>query len=341
MRKIWFALTCLLLSAWVFGATVLAATDPSRSYVFDLTVNGETQVEVGIWEEITLRLVLRRVDDDRTGTYKMHSMQDEIIFDSRSFSLVANSQQMAAGYNFSTHMMEDGVRQKVKISRVIQSPSGVDTPDELQVAEFRLRVLTSLEEEAIISRNHKVNNPVGDGYLTTSNDVYVTARTFDFSNALVDFISWEDYNALPSTAKLLKLTAPVRLEDQSCVLQGQALFYSPLYSAPDDGLYVYLLGVDMGVTKEEVLDGIQVQEGNTPVLSYNKDVNSDGRVNSTDIVLVYGFYKGLHLEDPAYSKIPMRNRLEADVNGDGVVDTSDAAVILSFIWAGRPGFQNP
>lgn len=341
MRKIWLGLTCLLLSVWVLGTSVAATTDPSRSYVFDLTVNGETQVEVGIWEEITLRIVLRRVDDGRTGTYAMHSMQDEIIFDTRYFSLVTGSQQMAPGYDFNSHMMEDGVWQKVKVSRLIMPPSVVITEDEFQVAEFRLKVLTSMEEEAIISRNYKVNNFAGDSYLAASNDVYVTAKSFNFSNASVAFISWDEYNALPSGTKLLKLTAPIRLEEQACYLQGQVLYYSPLYSDPEEGLHVYLLGVNAGVAKEEVLAGIQILEGDNPVLSYNKDVNQDRRVDSTDVVLVYGFFKWLHLEDPDYAKVSMRKRLEADVNGDGVVDTTDATIVLSFIWAGRPGFQKP
>ena len=341
MKKIKIISLCLLLLLLMPGLLVNAATDPSRSYVFELTVNEETEAEVNIWEEITLKLVLKRVDDDRTGSYAMHSMQDEIVFDTRFFSLVPQSQQMAAGYSFDSQMMEDKIRRRVKISRVIVDPLGSMTDDVIEVAVFRLKTLIPMEEEAIISQNFKVNSASANTYLSTSNDIYVTARTFDFSLSSVAFISWEDYNALPQGSKLLKLTVPVRLEDQACCFQGQALFYSPLYSDSEEGLHVYLLGVDGDVTEEDVLSGIQLLESNNPVLSYNKDVNQDGRVDSTDVVLVYGFYKGLHQEDPNYTKVSMRKRLEADVNGDGVVDTTDAGAVLDYIWKGRPGFLSP
>lgn len=327
---------CMLMALIAPGGAVDAATDPSRTYVYDFKVDEGTSTSVGVWDEITLTIELKRVDEDRSGEYAMYSMQDEIIYDSRLFSLVAGSQTIAPGYDFTVRMMEDGIRQRIIVSRVVASPSGVPTPDELMVAVFRLKTLTLMEDEPIASRNFKVNSRSGDNYEATSNDVTVTTSGFDPSTAQIGFVSFDDFNALPEGYQLLVLTVPLPLETDAYLFQGQTFYYSSLYSDSAEGKYVYLLAVENDVTEEDVLAGVEIGQGQNIQLTYSKDVNLDNRVDSTDAVLVYGLYKGLHRIDPNFSKVSMRMRLEADVNGDRTVDTTDASIIMSYIWDGRP-----
>ncbi len=176
IQKIAFPVYILIICILLLPLTVVAATDNSRNFVFELTVNGATASTVSLGDELSFQVMLKRTDEGRSGDYTMYSMQDEIIFNSSYFSLVEGSVETAAFYDFNVRTLEDGVRNRIILSRVVVSPAGALTQDNLVIATFRLKALTPIQGELITSRNYKVNTQNGDTYVTTSNDVNVTIK---------------------------------------------------------------------------------------------------------------------------------------------------------------------
>lgn len=164
----------LIIGLALLSPAVYAATDSSRSYNFQLTVNGGYTATVAVGDEITLEVVLERTDGGKSGSYAMYSMQDEIIYDSTYFSLVESSKSVAGGYDFNVSTMDDGIRKRVILSRLETSSDGVDTPDRLTIASFNLKTLQPVQGISIISKDYKVNSKSADTYITTANDVSVT-----------------------------------------------------------------------------------------------------------------------------------------------------------------------
>jgi hypothetical protein len=154
-------------------------------------------------------------------------------------------------------------------------------------------------------------------------------------DGLVAFIANDDFKSLPADYKLLVLTVDTKLNAGAYEYAGKAMFYSGAYSDCQAGEHVYLYVVPAAVTGEEALALLEINraEGASCLeLAYDGDVNLDGRLNSTDAVLTYGLYGGYWVDDPD-GKVNMRMRLEADVTGDKVVDTSDAQRVLHYIWS--------
>lgn len=166
-------LLILLISLALLSPAVYAATDSSRSYNFQLTVNGGFAAEVSVGDEITLEVKLERTDAGKNGSYAMYSMQDEIIYDSSCFSLVEDSQLVTAGYDFNVVTMDDGIHKRVILSRISYSPDGIETEDSVVIATFKLKTLKP-GDVSIISDNYKVNSKTADTYITSANNVGVT-----------------------------------------------------------------------------------------------------------------------------------------------------------------------
>lgn len=321
-------IVCLILSSVV----IWAATDTSKSFQIELLANGCTSALVGAGDEVTFQVKLSRTDEGRSGSFTLYSMQDEIIYDSRYFSFVEGSQEPAASFDFNIRTLDDGVTKRIIISRLVMGQLGVMVPDDLVIASFKLKAIASIAEGSVLSRNAKVNTRDGDTYITTTNDVNVTVTGLSPAHHALRFIGNDSYNALPDGTKLMVLTAKSKLSDHVFDSGGQAMFYSPLYSKPDEDSYVYLSAVANEVTEADALADIQILMGHCPELFSDKDVNGDGIVNSTDAVLIFGLYGGRHAEDSDFSKVSLRMRLEADVNGDGIVNTCDAISVLNFLW---------
>ena len=115
---------------------------------------------------------------------------------------------------------------------------------------------------------------------------------------------------------------------------NELMFYSTLYSELSPDLHIYVFAVPNATTEEEARALIQIVAGETcEELAYSFDVNGDGRVNSTDVVLTYGFYKGVHSLTGEFGQATMKMRLNADITGDRKVETDDAQAILDHIWS--------
>ncbi len=322
----------LIFSLVLTSVAVFAATGSSMSFDFELTANGDTSAAVSVGDEISFQVELKRTDEGKNGSYTMYSMQDEIIFDSSHLSMVEGSVIVAPSYDYNLRTMDDGVRERVILSRVVVNPDGAPTPDSLIIATFKLKALASIQNGSVISRNFKVNTKNGDTYITTSNDVSLTIAGLSPVSHAIRFISNDVFNSLPSGFKLLELTVASRLAYSAYEYDGKKMFYSSAYSNLAAGEHVYLDIVENDVKEADAYANIQVNAGSCIDLCYDKDVNRDGLVNSTDAVLIYGLYKGIHVNDPLFRKVSMQMRLEADVNGDGIVNTSDATTVLSSPW---------
>lgn len=173
MKRSICILLYLLISLALLSPGVYAATDSSRSYNFQLSVNGGLSAAVSVGDEITLEVKLERTDAGKSGSYAMYSMQDEIIYDSSYFSLVEGSQLVTAGYDFNEVTMDDGFHKRVILSRISYFPDGIVTEDSVVVASFKLKTLKP-GDAAIISDNYKVNTKTADTYLTMANNVRIT-----------------------------------------------------------------------------------------------------------------------------------------------------------------------
>lgn len=145
------------------------------------------------------------------------------------------------------------------------------------------------------------------------------------------FTDGEQFNSLPDGYQLLSLVVETRPDEGwTYKYDGSPMFYSSAYSRP--GAHVYLYIVANGITADGAGELLELAAGRSVELAYDGNVNGDGRLNSTDVVLIYGLYNGLHLADPDFGRVSMKMRLEADANGDGVVDTQDALAVLRKIW---------
>lgn len=172
------ALIFLLLFAGISlpGIGALAATDSSMSFDFVLTSKGEETLTAELGDILDIQLELKRIDAGRSGTYTMHSMQAELIFDSRHFALVGGSREVAPAFDATLNYLADGYRQRFIVSRVVMNPNGVQVEDELLLLKFQLEALAEVRDESIACVNYKVNTWSGDRYLSIANDLIITIK---------------------------------------------------------------------------------------------------------------------------------------------------------------------
>lgn len=173
-----------------------------------------------------------------------------------------------------------------------------------------------------------------EGKYTIPGNVIVDSITVNVEHVVhgtVTFIPNDNFKSLPSGHKVLVLTVSDKLSTGAYEYDSNAMFYSGEYSTAGSQVYVYV--VPNEVTTEGALPKLQINKAVDPCieLAYDGDANLDGNINSTDAVLTYALYGGIWAND-VFAKVDMQMRLEADVNGDGTVDTSDALAILQSIW---------
>ena len=114
--------------------------------------------------------------------------------------------------------------------------------------------------------------------------------------------------------------------------------WSAKYNA-GKGAYAYLViydneiadqnGQKQAVTKDlvEAKAKEKIQESGSPkvTLAYDGDVNGTGKLDINDAQLVYNMYNAMY-ED--FDTVYVKKFLEADMNGDGTVNVSDAAAVV-------------
>ena len=123
------------------------------------------------------------------------------------------------------------------------------------------------------------------------------------------------------------------------IYNGAEMFRSSKYGVDtdsdgnNDGAYCYL--VVSGESADNVLaaarEGLDIAglTGSVAEVAYDNDVNETGRVDASDAQLVWNMYNAQYSDFTA--DVTVAKFLEADVNGDKTVNTTDAAAIISAI----------
>lgn len=148
----------------------------------------------------------------------------------------------------------------------------------------------------------------------------------------VSFIAFDEYNAAPTGFQVALLHLNNRDAQQLKYLYNDTtMFWSSKYEA-------YVCFVDWMAKEADVLAAIHAVSGESEHIAYDGNVNCgadglNGVVNITDAVLAYDLYNRHqeYLEDNTFSLVNALMRLEADVNGDKVVDTQDVWQIQMII----------
>ena len=117
-------------------------------------------------------------------------------------------------------------------------------------------------------------------------------------------------------------------EGKAYAYDGNAMYYSNVYKA-----WSYLVIVDEGntFTADDAKAMITAVEAEYTTLDQTFDVNMTDKVDVNDAQLVYNFY---NCEYNDFSVAPMLKFLNADVNGDMIVDTLDAAAVVNAVING-------
>ena len=189
--------------------------------------------------------------------------------------------------------------------------------------------------EEVLSKGEGDKYTIPGTAITGSITVHVDAVI----DGTVGFVSNDDFCALPDGYKLLVLTVDGNnmLASGKYAFNGKAMFHSGLYGEKAEAgkkVYLYIVADDLYEgDADEAINDKTIYEGTTACieLAYDGNVNLDARIDSTDVVLAYGLYRGIHQNDP-FTKVNMQMRLEADFDGDKQVDITDAQKILNKIW---------
>ena len=147
----------------------------------------------------------------------------------------------------------------------------------------------------------------------------VTVSVFRAVDGIVEFIEFDEYLGAPTGFKVALLTVGHN------PAAGDAFFYedNAMYWSEKYGAYAYF--VDEDVTDVDVLRTVTLKTGSNDEVAYDGDVNQNGYTTMQDAEFVSRIYNNEYLD--GFGVLDMLMRLEADVNGDGVVDLSDAHAI--------------
>lgn len=134
-----------------------------------------------------------------------------------------------------------------------------------------------------------------------------------------------EYVQLDGKAVFLVRATGTLAEGKAYAYSGDTMYYSNVYNA-----WSFLVIVDEGntFTADDAKAKIAAVEAEHITLEQNFDVNMSKAVDINDAQLVYNIYK---CEYADFSVANMQKFLYADTNGDMVVDTLDAAAIVSEI----------
>ncbi len=169
MRKLMGMLLAVLLLVVPVSDSVLAE-DNSRSFLFDLTVDGKDTRQVETGDIITIVLRLKRTDSSEA--YPMYAMQDEIRYDSTFFKLVEGSALLNTGIASTDIGMIDHHR-KFYMNYLSMS-GGTQWESNMLIGSFQLEVIGTTGAAKIRNTDFLVSVQDGsDRYVSTGNDVTI------------------------------------------------------------------------------------------------------------------------------------------------------------------------
>lgn len=165
-------LLCALLAALALLAAVIPAyaADESRSYLFELSVDGRDTKQAATGDIITVALALKRTDADEG--YTMYAMQDEICYDPAFFELVENSAMTAASIETADIALRGGLRSFYM--NFVSMGGGESWDASTLIGTFQLKVIGTSGSSVIRNTETQVAVKGGvDSYATAGRDVTV------------------------------------------------------------------------------------------------------------------------------------------------------------------------
>lgn len=233
-------------------------------------------------------------------------------------TITVTTQQQAAN---TTQITFEGVSASEVVGGLIQyAPNGQDFTFELNEEEGYVYSVKLGEEEL---------KPANDVYTITGDKINGTALTVSISKEVYSFttaVKVSQYIQLDQTVMWL-----VTATEGDTVLaygEGNAMFWSDEYNA-----YCWLVvsAESEDVVKQEAEAAILAAAENAVAveIAYDYDVNQTGSVDINDAQLTYDMYQAKLYTD--FDTVAMDKFLEADVNGDAVVNVEDAAAVVAQI----------
>ena len=166
-------LLCLLPTA-AFASQTGSKTDESRSYNFDLSAGGASEVRATTGETITVTLVLKRTDAHESAD--MYGMQTEIEYDDTFLQLVDGSVMTAPGIRWSDLGRRTGGR--AFYLNFVSFKGGEAWEPEVVVGSFQMKVIGTKGVSQLIPTNTLVSTQDGmAGYTAKDNSVSVIVTT--------------------------------------------------------------------------------------------------------------------------------------------------------------------
>lgn len=166
--------SCGLLAALTLAAALAVsalAADSSRTFAFDLSVDGSTQKKAAAGDIITVTFTLRRTDADEA--YTMYAMQNEILYDSTFFELVPGSAVTAEQIQTNDIALRDDDR--AFYMNAVSLTGGQTWQADTVVGTFQLKVIGTAGSSVIRSSSYQVATRDGSDHFTaTAQDVTVT-----------------------------------------------------------------------------------------------------------------------------------------------------------------------
>ena len=166
----WILAVILMLSL----AVTAYATDNSREFFFELSVDGGNEKKVLPGEIITVVFTLHRTDS--AESYDMYAMQNEIRYDSAFFKLVEGSAMLSDGISTTEIGLRDTFRE---FYMNFVSLSGGESWDAKRlVGSFQLEVVGQGGVSKITNEDYLVSTADGtDSFAATCQDVTIVLTT--------------------------------------------------------------------------------------------------------------------------------------------------------------------
>lgn len=131
---------------------------------------------------------------------------------------------------------------------------------------------------------------------------------------------------------LITATCDKLTESKVLAYGEKQMYWSEKYNN-NNGAYAWLVIADrtksLDALKAEAKDAIAAVDGAKVEIAYNGDVNQTKSVDINDAQLVWNMYNAEYKADTDFQMVNRLKYLTADVNGDRVLNTNDAVVIVN------------
>ena len=142
----------------------------------------------------------------------------------------------------------------------------------------------------------------------------------------------EYLNLSGKTMFLITASCTDLAEGKVLAYNGNAMYWSEKYNA-----YAWLeiaadsLGTVKAAVTTDKFTVIDATDSNKISIAYNGDVNLTNAADINDAQLVWNMYNAEYKADTDFQTVNRLKYLSADMNGDGKLDTADAAAIIALI----------